>query len=539
MSITYDPMTGEPIETEDETVDTTETPVNNEVTENVEVAEVSDNNNEENTVSEAQNVEADASNTEEVNVPAAETQSDFKMNFDPLTGKPITNAVDTPAPSEKKKINPAVIIGIAAALVIVLIVAVVCATGVFSKQKKIEKACIATFNFETQLTKDLKPIVDILQNGSYTYNVSVDAGSEGSVNASLICDNNDKQISFNADIDDMEISALAGIDSKTVKAEAPDICSKLFVYNYKDEKNGAITDFLDDDELKLIDTGLETIYDTKKAAESDLKNAAELQKIWNNHVKELEFESADKEEFKINGKKVSCEGITTSVDSDFIVDFWDDLTDFYVEQFDEEYSDIMDMADVDIEDSFKEIRDELKSMPDFDLIFYIYKGQLAAIVLDGGKKGGEIAIKFEGGDFRAQNISIDVNDETCMELKGSSKDGKETYKVSVDDGSEFIVTYNKSKNKLEIEYNDEYSYDSFDIVFNCEITNSSLKLSVDDIDEYVDDIEEISIELTKGAKLLKYENDDEFDLGNADEDDFEDLIDSIDEDYLYSLSYLF
>ena len=50
---------------------------------------------------------------------------------------------------------------------------------------------------------------------------------------------------------------------------------------------------------------------------------------------------------------------------------------------------------------------------------------------------------------------------------------------------------------------------------------------------------DFSVDITKSVKMEKYTNDEEFDLGEADEDDFTDLIKSLDYDDLGSLAYLF
>ena len=49
----------------------------------------------------------------------------------------------------------------------------------------------------------------------------------------------------------------------------------------------------------------------------------------------------------------------------------------------------------------------------------------------------------------------------------------------------------------------------------------------------------LTLEINDSGKIEKYTNKDEFNIGTADEDDFEDLIDSIDMDELGDLAYMF
>ena len=67
-----------------------------------------------------------------------------------------------------------------------------------------------------------------------------------------------------------------------------------------------------------------------------------------------------------------------------------------------------------------------------------------------------------------------------------------------------------------------------------DVKSSSNEVSfvVDDFD-FDDEVEgSMSITFKKGAKTQKYTNSDEFDIGNAEESDFEDLMESFDQDLL-------
>ena len=228
------------------------------------------------------------------------------------------------------------------------------------------------------------------------------------------------------------------------------------------------------------------IYDGS-SSNADLE--AKLEKCMNKHFKELKFENADKESYKIDGKKVDCKGYSVEVDSDFYLDLYDDIIEIYKDEFED---------------------------------------KLAAIKGEGDKRSGEVEIQFKGGDFRAQNISILADGDEVMALSGSNKKDKETYTLEVDGDEVCTIEYNYKKGKLTFEY--DYYYDSFELEMDVKSSSNEVSFVVDDFDNEVEG--SVNLTFKKGAKIQKYTNTNEFDLGNADESDFEDLMESFDEDLL-------
>ncbi|MCR5800096.1 MAG: hypothetical protein K6G69_08480 [Lachnospiraceae bacterium] len=520
MSTTYDPMTGEPIETPDDikdNVENKEASVENSTDEKVDSVTEATVNEANDTVN-----ASEQSTTDNASTQSYEQADDFGGDE---------------GASDKKA--PKIVLGIIAAVALIAIICLIIFSGAFSKKKKVEKACAATLNIETQLIKDLKPVLKTMSSDQVTTNYSVSIDDMGDITGSVIVNGKDKQVTANIDVDELpKLTAKVGIDSKTVKAEIPEVIDKVFVYNYKEAKDGYITDMLDDEDIESIDKALQTIYDAQNSADpDDNKFAIETAKLIRKYSKELQFEKEDSKEFKIDGKKVNAKGISVEVDSDLIVDFWDDFTDLYLEEFGEEFEDIEDMTGESIKDTFKEVKSELKSFPDTEIIFYIYKGKLASIDIDAGKRNGEVEVLFKGGDFRAQNISIEADGEEVFELKGSKKNDKETYTFVVQDEEVCTLTYNTKKGSLTFEYSD--GYDDYEYEAKIESKGDSFKIIVEDIEVSYDTYADIEIEIVKGAKIQKYSGSEEFDIGNADEDEFTELLDDVDEDIIDELSYLF
>lgn len=535
MSITYDPMTGEPIETPDEEVKEAANEVNDAV------SEVKEEVTQE--VKEAEETVTEAVETTE----AAVVEGN---NFDPMTGEPVSNPAGGSDVPEKKDYSPIPaepsddenpkfkLIGIAAiALICVaLILAIIFGGLLTSKKDKVKKAVVSTFNVNTGLTKVAKDLSGILNSQDYTVDFDMDIDDVGSVSGQTIVAGKEKQVVVDLDIDEIpSMSAKIGIDSKQVKAEIPEICDKLFVYDYTADKDGMITDYVDDDEIKALDASLQMIYDGYNSDSEELQK--ELKKCFDKHAKELKFENADKETFKIDGKKVDCKGYSVEIDKDFCIDLWDDITDIYIEEYKDSFEGLEEMSGESLEDSFKEARNELKSMPDMTVYFYIYKGKLASIKAEGDKKTGSIEILFKGGDYRAQNISVEADGEEVFALTGSTKKDKEIYGIEIEGDEVCTVEYNTKKGTLTISY--DYYYDEFELEMNIDSSSSEVSFEIKDFD-FDDDVSgNMNFKFKKGAKIQKYENTDEFDVGEASQSDFMDLIESFDSDILEEFGGLF
>lgn len=524
MSISYDPMTGEPIETNDEVKDAKD--------EAIETAKEAGEAGEEAAKAAEETVENAAEVSKDASEEVTEVVKESTESEPPTTSPEPVKETYSPIPDEPDKSSNKknTIIGIVAvALVAIIVICILFFTGAFmSKRDKVAKATAATFKYDTELGKVVKNLSSIVKSGSYTTDFSADLDDYGEFSGSIIIDGKDKQIVGNIDSDMVPaMSIKAGIDSKKVKVEVPELCDYLFVYDYTSDCDGYITDMLSDDDIASLNSSLKMIYDGS-SSNADLE--AKLEKCMNKHFKELKFENADKESYKIDGKKVDCKGYSVEVDSDFYLDLYDDIIEIYKDEFEDTLKDMEDISGESLDDSFKEARNEIKQIPDMTIYFYIYKGKLAAIKGEGDKRSGEVEIQFKGGDFRAQNISILADGDEVMALSGSNKKDKETYTLEVDGDEVCTIEYNYKKGKLTFEY--DYYYDSFELEMDVKSSSNEVSFVVDDFD-YDNEVEgSVNLTFKKGAKIQKYTNTDEFDLGNADESDFEDLMESFDEDLL-------
>ena len=535
MSITYDPMTGEPIETPDETTTETVTEAAKEATEEVTEATTE--------VAADAATDAAAEVASEVNEAAEEVTEIVTeavpapvRRFDPMTGEPIdySKAIpDDPEPSDKSGFGAkAIVLGLLGVAIVAALI-FVASQFLFSKRVRVERAIAKTMNVDSQLYKDARNLAGIIQGKSYSMTASFDGDDFGSLSGSVAIDGKDKQVGLEIDVDELpEFSLLAGIDSKSVKAEIPEFFDYLFVYNYTEDNDGYITEQMSDKDIEALNTSCKLLYEF--SAGSD-EYAAKVAKLTRTYEKKLKWKKTAAKSYKVNDKKVKCKGYTTTLEKDLVLDYWDDFTDIYLEEFGDLNESLQSIGGTDLKDSLKDVKDELKSMKDVDLTFYIYKGALAAIKIEAGKDG-EAVIMFKGGDYRAQNILVEVDGDEVFELKGDKSKDKENYTISAGGKEIADLTYNTKKGTLAVEYEDYR--DSYEYEFDIKSSGKNFTISADDIDIDGDELN-FSIEVTDSGKIADYTNTDEFDIGNADEDDFKDLVESLDYDKIGSLSYYF
>lgn len=570
MGIKYDPMTGEPIETPDE---------NEIVSTNEAVTDVSENTNdvvssenvieateeiinsekEENTVNTSENtvenvsdissenindVPADSNaadtveTTTEVNTTSEETNSNTGNNFDPFTGEPIVK--EEPViniENVKKGMDPKkLLIPVLAIVTIIALLAIIVFSGLFSTNKqKVERAIIKTAKVESKLLQDLNDVASILNSENFTTSYSVDAGKLGDVEGFVAISDKAKQVYVDSDIEEVvPFSVLAEIDNTSIKAEIPKISDYIFVYNYKDEKDGYLVDELGEETIDQLDKIISFVAENKKSNNEFVQKIVKLNKEYS---KQLKFEKAESKSLKVDGKKVDCKGYSVEIENDLMVDYFSDFLDIYIEEVENSMDELAEIADIDsLTDELKDAKKQLKDIPDIEITFYIYKKALAGIHFDAGKRNNDLDIYFRGGDFRAQNIVIESDGEEVLSIKCSKKNDKETYKIKAEDNS-FEITYNTKKGDIVVTVDDGRREEEYEL--NLSTKDGITTITFDEIEiPYVGSFD-VEVSIQKGAKLSKFTNTETFDIGNADKHDFIDLVDEFDKDFTDEMSNLF
>lgn len=436
------------------------------------------------------------------------------MKFDPMTGEPIyENSSEEVLEKAKKASGKKSKIVIIAIVAVVLLAAVAIFGGLFqSKQMKILTAVVNTLMDESKLAKACSPFSLI---GSDAFTLYVNADVEGQeVEATLSAKNRQMQLEGTVDISSMpEIQGIIGLDSKEVRAKI-DGLDTVMVYKYTEDNDGDLIEQIDEETVEVINDVLLMLTSDKdqntafeKAAEAALKE-----------FNEWEIEKVEKKSFEVDGKKRDCVGYRFEVDEDKM----EDMSDVVLEAMKDKTTD-------DVLDTYEDLfSNAIDGMPDTEVTVYIYKDKLAAVLLEIGKE--DVEIYFEGGAYRTQNVIIEADGYTVLELAGTTDGSVEEYELELAGRKVLSMEYDEKSGDLSLEEN----YTGLNICVDAVLDSKSNELSfvLEDFDmDYYSISCDLEINLKKGASLQKI-NGEEFDLGAADEDDLEDLIDDL-EDVLY------
>lgn len=454
--------------------------------------------------------------------PIGQSSAQESGGFDPMTGAPIGQA---PQNKGKKKSKLPVIIGGAAAIVLIAVIVVVALTSglLLGKSGKVMLAAANTVKDTPHFVEALKPL-SILNGDKYTVAFSCDV-SNVAMSGELRNSGNEKQVTMKLSSNGEKLDLLAGVDSKTAKLQIPALSNYVFVYNYKGKNTGYLLDEVDDEDLEIINTMLETI-----AEKTDTKDIyPELFKIFKDELKSIKFVNAEKEEYTVNDKDVNCKGYTAVITSSNMIHIVDKIE----KLINDKYADFLELDEFDLNDfekTFDDMRDDLEDIDDIELTFYIYKNKLAAIVIENPDVNAKIELCFEGGDYRMQNMLLKM-DTYRLWITGSDNGTKEnfTFETRINGGNKREI------GSLEYNYeNGRFSVNLSGMTAEGKLTSSKseLNLKISDFKEsYYSVSPDLDITIKKGAKTEKYSGK-EFDLGNADKDEYMDLAEDI-QDKIY------
>lgn len=456
-----------------------------------------------------------------------------QMNFDPMTGQPINPTPVQPQPQmafdpmtgmplqqpPKKKKKTGLIVGIVAAAVVVAGAGTVFAgiqSGFFlSKSNKVLMATANTFSEPSHFTEALSGL-SVMSSKAYTVDIKGEAeGYSGySVQATYAEKDNEKQISGSVEGPELsDVEFLAGIDKDEIKLSAPLLGDKIYTYNYNEKKSGYLVDSMGADNVETLDKLCKQMF----SDEEQKKNALEFSKKYSEMYKKLEFESTDKESFEVDGKDRKCAGYKTTITSDYMIE----CVDIFEDYMDAQMGDLLDQAVKgsdydDYKESFDQLRDAFKEMPDIDITFYIYKNKLACIkAVEPSKEDQDIQILFKGGDRRTQNMELISCGESVMKISGSEDGNEEVFGVSVEGEKVGELTYDFKSGEYTLDIEDEGSVSG-----TLEGKRDGLTLTMEG------DGVNISLDVKKGAELQKFSGE-KFDIGNASEEDLQTLVQEI------------
>ncbi|MCC8150990.1 MAG: hypothetical protein LIO96_05930, partial [Lachnospiraceae bacterium] len=463
--------------------------------------------------------------------------------FDPDTGEPLNGGGGRKFAFKKWMIAIPV-----AAVVVVAGVGLVKGGVLVGKSGKVAVAAAKTFSEAPAIVEDLKSF-SVLGEDTYTVTVNVDTDIEGeSVEAAVVYSNKSDEMQVSGDVSVAgyaNFDFIVGIDSKEVTAQLPFLSDDVFFYNYVEEKDGYLVDILDDQgiDIEVVDEICAAIASGDSQKEKMKAMTKEMKSVLTDTAKSLDFESASEAYYEVDGSDRKCKGYTTTVDEDVVSDLWGGLTDVFDEYYGEDLDAMLEMADADytLSELYDEVEDAIGYLSDTDLTFYIYKNQLAAIVVEVDHE--EIELIFHGGDTRLDDIELAYDGDTVFELTTERSGSEEEYTLEMidlygDGGMSTLgrLTYDTKAGDYTLKaYVDD---ESMSIGGNIQSSSKGVTVTVDSFDfddYYYGDIDlGLSVAVSQGASIEKLSGD-RFDIGNASEDDFYDLV----EEYGDTLEDLF
>ena len=455
-------------------------------------------------------------------------QEEPKVKFDPMTGEPINqeesrakfeSMTTKPIPQTdyynsgtKKKKIPTVAIAIGAVAFVVIIGVVSLLGGIFkSNSAKVLLAVANTFKEKSNMVEAVEQI-NILFEDTYTIDVSVDMEGQEII-AQYVTNNGDKQLSAKfSDCYDLgmpDIELMGGITSSKVKLQVPDLIDYVFTYDYKAKKKGYLAEELGEDMIASIDEACKMAY----SPELKDKVFEDIMKDILKEMKQLKFEKVENQKYKLGDKTRNCKGYKVELTDDF----YDAVIDIVEKKIDSEYGDKLNEFDVDeyVDEFITELREEADYAEDVDITFYLYKNKLACVAIE--VEDETLEVVFTDCNKGMHDVEVLFDGEEVLTLDGTVKGSKETYELEMLYGTPMSLEYDTKSG----EYSIDLAY--YEIEGNLKKNSNGVDFSIDELGS--EDLS-LNVSITENGKMKKYEGK-EFDIGNASEDDFEDVVDEI------------
>jgi carbon monoxide dehydrogenase subunit G len=433
--------------------------------------------------------------------------------YDPMTGQPIyagTNATFTAAPAAKTGIGIGAKIAIAAAVVVVAGGAILTGVkaGAFSGPAgKVERAVNNTFSDGPEIIEALSA-ASITDSKSYTLGMDVSYMGQ-KVSGEYRYSEKKQQLEATVDFTGAtELTAYVTLDTEALYMAVPNALDDTLVYYYTKDNDGALIDAMGEDTVEQINSLLSGVDNSDGQAEF----AEAIQK----ELDSLKYEKISAETFEVDGKDRKCKGYATTIEADNINNILDAYMEYIESSMPAALRQNMDWSE------FEDLEDELDDMDDLDVSFFIYKNKLACIRMDGGDD--TVEIQFQGGDYRLQNVEVLVNDDTYMKLEGEKDGSTETIKLKAAGETVLKVEYDTKSGDFEIKA------DSETIKGNIESSRKGVTITISEISGL--DGLKLTLYAQKDADFADVDEKNLFDVGNADEDDFYDLMNDIDTDVI-------
>ena len=373
--------------------------------------------------------------------------------FDTQTGQPVYGGGQTPPPAKRggfmaggrrlpKKWLALCIAAVAAAGIAV-------AAGVILSRPAVKIGLAAKRTFVADdMTKQLTGLKDAVEDLSFSLDANVSVPYEGSISIDYSQQSGsraEQSLSFSYPAQNISFSEY--LDGSAVYLDAPGLLPRPVSYNYRNESNTLPALIGQEEDMRAVNSALSILYGM---LESGGNTSKKTESTVLRHLKELSWEKTDKRYFSVRGKNVNCAAYRTTIDTDFIADLLQDVTDTDTGEFsDDMVRELNDLADIlsytgiyidDYTDLFAYAYDGLRDS-DFtmDLTICLGGGRIAAAeaqiggIDSYGMGGGRFSVtaEFRGVDVAWHDTQIDIAGMATAFLNVSESGTLEDYSFGV------------------------------------------------------------------------------------------------------------
>ena len=471
---------------------------------------------------------------------AAQAQAQFQAQPGFQQAPPqFQQAPAMPQTKEKKGLPIGAVIGIIAVIAVVIAGVIFFIKG---RSSKISLLDIFTESFDGSYidvyTKDVQ--IGLFDDFTYTCNGELE-DIEFSVSFANAPSSHQRSVYAELTYSGFTMDATAYVDDKKFVASAPIVGDYLFTYDYSNDKNdGYLIEMLDE-----YDIDAET-FNLLIAFLND--NNSALEKLYNQSddyitgcINGLDFKkTGEKETFTVNGQKVECKEYQVVVNQETVEGWITGYQEIWNKFYKENKSVFEPLEDLtgeefDFADYFDEAVDSLDDMEDLTISVFVKGKDVACVRFASEEEENAIDILFKGGDYRAQNVEVivteDGDEETVLVIEGKTKGDVQTSTITVGD-DEMILEWSFDRKSGELAMTMEQDgYEMYNLECTITVAKNSITMTYDTLEVSGSEMPFDSFEVIFSTKadIVEPKKGEEFDLGNADEDEFYDLVEEIQE----------
>lgn len=451
------------------------------------------------------------------------------IGYDPMTGEPIIGTLKTAKRGWNKGKIANIVVAVAGVATVAAIAVFCIKSGVFfGPSGKVMLATVNTFNDKSHLMEALD-FSDIEKSKSYTVEIN-GAYEENQLNLTCAKLPEGANLSVKAKFSDGEEIDLNGeLTEQQLLLQFPKLSDNTYVYSYANDETGYMGEALGEESVKQINNTLLSLYETMQ---QQTGVNSEAYKRFVRTIKfeysRLTFKKASAATYEVDGENRKCKAYETTITSSNVLNFIDAMEIFTIEYYGKKgiYEDKLD--------ELAQTKEIFKKMPDMNVTFYLYKSKLACIKLGAGNDA--FAIEFQGGNTRAENIDVSVNNKTVFETIGYMNGSKEITSVSIlGKGVVATVEYDYKSGAYKVESKE--GSDSTYVAGNLLKKGKNVTMSVEEVS--APELGTITLDVVAkvyaGAEQVEFSGE-KIDVGSMSESDCKDLVEDV-EKYMEDVEF--